>query len=250
MMSLVLSGVSQAYGKTKVIDSLDLTLNSGVVGLLGPNGSGKTTLMRTMATVMPPMEGTVALDDVIVNDERTARQARESIGYLPQSFGFHPRMRVADFVCYAAWMRGIPSGEWDDVVERALREVDLWEQRRSRMRTLSGGMRQRAGIAWAIAGEPPLILLDEPTVGLDPRQRLHFRKIIRRRSRSVVVLSTHLIDDIDATCDSVVVLQEGRPRFVGTVAEMAALGDGSGMPGNTAMERAYMFLLPVFEQQL
>ena len=168
-MGLLLKNVTQGYGRNRVIDDLSLDLQPAVVGLLGPNGAGKTTLLRTMATIMPPRTGDVVVDGVAVRNEKSARAARRHIGYLPQDFGYDPGMRVADFVAYAAWMRGVPHRDWAGVVTQALERVELTDHRRSTMRRLSGGTRQRAGIAWAIAGDPSLILLDEPTVGLDPR---------------------------------------------------------------------------------
>ncbi len=248
-MSLKLTGITQGYGRTNAIERFDLELTPGVVGLLGPNGAGKTTLLRTMATIMPPRTGTIALNGVVIDGERAARRARRDIGYLPQRFGFDPGMRVVDFVRYAAWMRGLPAERWDDAAERALIQVDLVEQRRTRMRRLSGGMLQRAGIAWAIAGDPSLVLLDEPTVGLDPRQRLQFRRLVAGLHGAVVVLSTHHIEDVDAICDRVVVLHRGRPTFAGTAAELAALSRDD-LPGDTDLERAYMNLLPSQEQRL
>jgi ABC-2 type transport system ATP-binding protein len=248
-MTVKLTNVSQGYGRTQIIDGLDLEMTPGVVGLLGPNGAGKTTLLRTMATVLPPTGGIVCLDGVPIETERAARAARTKIGYLPQDFGFDPGMRVADFVRYAAWMRGVPPRDWDPAAELALAQVDLGDHRRTRMKRLSGGMRQRAGIAWAIVGQPSLILLDEPTVGLDPRQRLQFRNVVAGLRGSVVVLSTHLIDDIDAICEQVIVLHSGRPRFVGTTKELAALSRDD-LPGNTDLERGYMNVLPEGEQQL
>jgi ABC-2 type transport system ATP-binding protein len=219
------------------------------MGLLGPNGAGKTTLLRTMATVLPPREGTITVDGTVVDGERVARRVRRKIGYLPQEFGYDVGMRVVDFVRYAAWMRGVPANERDRATNRALAQVDLVEHRRTRMRKLSGGARQRAGIAWAIVGRPLVVLLDEPTVGLDPRQRLQFRKTVASLRGSVVVLSTHLIDDIDAICDRVVVLRQGTLEFAGTTEELAALSHDQ-LPGNSRLERAYMHLLPREEQQL
>lgn len=248
-VTLQLIGVSQGYGNTRVIDGFDLELAPGVVGLLGPNGAGKTTLLRTMATIMPPQTGKIFVDDILIDGESAARRARRRIGYLPQDFGFDPGMRVMDFVRYAAWMRGLPSQNWDTAVDLVLMQVELTDQRRTKMRKLSGGMRQRAGIAWATVGKPALVLLDEPTVGLDPRQRLQFRKFISGLHDSVVVLSTHFIDDIDAICDRVIVLQHGAPKFAGTTTELAALSRDD-LPGNTKLERAYMNLLPAEEQRL
>lgn len=248
-MSVVLDSLSQGYGTSTVIDSLSVTLRPGITALLGPNGAGKTTLLRTLATVMPPRNGRIRIDDVEVSGERSARQVRDRIGYLPQDFGFDPQMTVTDFVTYAAWMRGVPSKQWRASVNEALEMVDLTDRRRSRMRSLSGGMRRRAGIAWAIVGRPRLVLLDEPTVGLDPRQRLQFRKIISGLGDTVVVLSTHLIDDVGAVGDRVIVMHSGAARFDGTVTELAALGH-DGLPGHSMLERAYMHLLPEGEQQL
>lgn len=247
-MSVVLDRVSQAYGTTVVVKNLNLTLRPGITALVGPNGAGKTTLLRTLATIMPPRSGSMTIDDAKVDGEHAARQLRDRIGYLPQSFGFDPHMRVADFVTYGAWLRGVPSSERAKAVAEALAMVDLTDQRRVRMRKLSGGMRQRAGIAWAVVGHPRLVLLDEPTVGLDPRQRLHFRKVISGLKDTMVVLSTHLIDDVAAICDRVIVMHSGSIKFDGTVAELVATGRDD-LPGHSPLERAYMALLPAEEQQ-
>jgi ABC-2 type transport system ATP-binding protein len=248
-MSVVVDDLRQGYGGSVVIKGLSLTLESGITALLGPNGAGKTTLLRTLATVLPPRAGKVIIDGVAVDDERSARAVRDEIGYLPQNFGFDPQMAVADFVEYAAWMRGVPAGIRRAAVQDALVRVDLVDQRRAKMRKLSGGMQRRAGIAWAIVGSPRLVLLDEPTVGLDPRQRLQFRRIITELKDAVVVLSTHLIDDVEAIGDRVVVLHSGAAEFDGSVAELAALSRPE-VPGHSDLERAYMHLLPVEEQAL
>lgn len=248
-MHVQLSKLRQAYRSKVVLESLDLTLVPGVTGLLGPNGAGKTTLMRTLATVQPPVEGTITLDGVSIQSERGARAVRRQIGYLPQKFGWDPGMRIRDFVEYAAWLREVPDNRRADEVEKALGQVDLLDRRNERMSRLSGGMRQRAGIAWAIVGGPGLVILDEPTVGLDPRQRLQFRKILSELRDTTVLLSTHLIDDVAAACDRVVVLHSGRILFEGDVTDMAARGL-EGRPGETPLERAYMELLPAEERKL
>lgn len=244
-----LSGVRQGYRGRLVLDGLDLALGPGVTALLGPNGAGKTTLMRTLATVQPPIEGTVTIGDTVVSDERTARRVRRQIGYLPQAFGWDPGMRVGDFVEYAAWLREIPARDCPRAVEEALRHVDLVDRRRDRLSRLSGGMCRRAGIAWAVVGAPGLVILDEPTAGLDPRQRLQFRRIVTGLPDTTVLLSTHLIDDVAAACDRVVVLHGGRLRFDGSVADMEARAC-DGLPGHTPLERAYMELLPEEERTL
>jgi ABC-2 type transport system ATP-binding protein len=248
-MSVVLEAMAQGYGTTTVIDSFTATIDPGITALLGPNGAGKTTLLRTLATIMPPRNGIIRIADVEIRNERSARQARDNIGYLPQDFGFDPRMTVADFVTYAAWMRGVPTRNWRKLVTEALEMVDLADKRRATMRSLSGGMRRRAGIAWAVVGHPKLVLLDEPTVGLDPRQRLQFRKIISGLDDTVVLLSTHLIDDVGAICDRVLIMHSGALKFDGSVTELETLGDND-LPGHSKLERAYMHLLPEEEQHL
>ncbi|MFY1679226.1 ATP-binding cassette domain-containing protein [Streptomyces sp. WMMC905] len=241
-MSLRLTDIQQGYSKTPVLRDINLELGTGITGLLGPNGAGKSTLLRTMATVLPPRSGSVEISGSQVESERSARQVRGRIGYLPQDFGHDPAMRVLDFVEYAAWLRGIPARQQHEAAVRALEHVDLVGLHRTKMGKLSGGQRQRAGIAWAVVGEPDVILLDEPTVGLDPQQRIQFRSIVKSLGRSTVVLSTHLTDDIDAVCDRVIVLNEGQISFDGTVSALTAEARDD-LPGQSALERAYMHLL-------
>lgn len=248
-MILEFAGVCQAYRGTKVLHEIDVVLGPGITGLVGPNGAGKTTFLRTAATVMPPQTGQLVADGRVLSTEKSIRGLRRSIGYLPQDFGFDPGMTVVDFVRYAAWIRGVPADTWPAAVGRAIELVDLVDRQRTKLKRLSGGMLQRAGIAWAIVGEPSLVILDEPTVGLDPRQRLQFRHLISSLSGATVLLSTHLIDDIAATCDRVAVLHGGRLRFDGTVEELESQGRPTA-PGNSNLERAYMTLLPAEQQAL
>jgi ABC-2 type transport system ATP-binding protein len=244
-----MSDLRQGYPGRVVLEGLDLELRPGVTGLLGPNGAGKSTLMRTLATVQPPLGGRIVLDGVTIDGEKAARYIRRRIGYLPQRFGWDPGMRVGDFVEYGAWMREVPGKHRARAVERALSQVDLENRKHERMSRLSGGMRQRAGIAWAIVGDPGLVILDEPTVGLDPRQRLQFRQILGGLTDATVLLSTHLIDDVAASCEHVIVLHSGRVLFTGEVSEMADRA-GDGVVGHTPLERAYMELLPEGEREL
>lgn len=238
---LVAEGISQGYGRKTVLDGVSIELRTGTTALLGPNGAGKSTLLRTLATVQPHRSGRLVIDGRDIRSEGLARKARRALGYLPQDFGYDPAMRVVDFVHYGAWTRGVPRERRIEDARDALDYVGLADRACEKMGRLSGGMRQRAGIAWAIVGRPPVVLLDEPTVGLDPEQRLHFRDLLRGLSDTAVLLSTHLTDDVDAVCERVGVMSAGSIVFTGTTAELNALDDGGR--GNSSIERAYMALL-------
>ncbi|MFI7327360.1 ATP-binding cassette domain-containing protein [Streptomyces rubiginosohelvolus] len=239
-----LTSLNQGYGNRSVIQNLDLSIQSGVTGLLGPNGAGKTTLFRTLATIAPPRSGNLELFGRPVNSERQARRARRRIGYLPQDFGFYPAFSIKDFVSYCAWLREVPSKKVDSLTSDALAAVGLADRAQDRMKSLSGGMLRRAGIAAAIVGSPSLLLLDEPTVGLDPAQRLDFRELIRSLARAgtAVVLSTHLVEDVGAACDTVLVLNDGQVRHRSTPQELAELATLTA-PGDNPLERGYMTVL-------
>jgi ABC-2 type transport system ATP-binding protein len=243
---LVAECITQGYGQRTVLQSLDLELRPGVTALLGPNGAGKTTLLQTLATVRPPRSGRLAIAGADISSEKAARSARRHIGYLPQRVGFDPGMRVRDFVVYGAWIRGVPSRDWGGESARALHYTGLENEARRKLGKLSGGMRQRAAIAWAIVGKPDLVLLDEPTVGLDPQQRFRFRELVLGLKGASVLLSTHLTDDVDAICDRVIVINRGTIIFQGATAQLKELDD-PGMLGNTPIERAYMKLLTADE---
>ncbi|MFJ3595293.1 ATP-binding cassette domain-containing protein [Streptomyces sp. NPDC090126] len=236
------TSLSQGYGHHQVISDLDLSIGSQVFGLLGPNGAGKTTLLRTLATVLPPAQGRVKFIDMEITSEKTARAARREIGYLPQDFGFYPNFSVYDFVHYCAWLREVPKKKIRSATLEAIQAVSLDKRKDAKMKSLSGGMLRRAGIATAIVGSPRLILLDEPTVGLDPAQRLEFRDLIRQLSDTAVVLSTHLVEDVAATCDVVGVLKGGQFAFQGSPADLAESATESAI-GDNPLERGYMAVL-------
>ncbi|MEV8316223.1 ATP-binding cassette domain-containing protein [Streptomyces sp. NPDC059900] len=239
-----LTALTQGYGNRRIIEGLDLDIQPGVTGLLGPNGAGKTTLFRTLATIAPPQSGGLELFGKAVTGERDVRRVRPRIGYLPQDFGYYPAFSLTDFVRYCAWLREVPSKEATSATAEALAAVGLADRARERMKSLSGGMLRRAGIAAAIVGSPSLLLLDEPTVGLDPAQRLDFRELIRSLARggAAVVLSTHLVEDVGAACDTVLVLNDGRLVHSGTPQELAALSTPAA-PGDSPLERGYMTVL-------
>jgi ABC-2 type transport system ATP-binding protein len=221
-------GVRKSYGGIAALAELDLELGPGITGLLGPNGAGKTTLIRILATLLPPSAGQVGVNGWWTSDLRDRVEIRRRLGYLPQDLGLYPRFTVFEFVDYLALLK-----ELDDPAERhrrvraALAAVELEDLARRKIRTLSGGMRRRVGIAQAIVADPLLLLLDEPTTGLDPEQRMRFRQLIAGiGEHRTVVLSTHLVEDVAAVCTQVVVLWQGRVRFHGTPSQLRQLADG------------------------
>jgi ABC-2 type transport system ATP-binding protein len=236
-------GLRVRAGRHPAVDGLDLTFGTGVHGLLGPNGAGKSTLMRALATVVKPDGGRLALLGEQVDGRADLRRVRRALGYLPQQFGFYPRFTVREFVEYMAWLRELPKAAVPGAVQRAIDRVGLTAKADARMKTLSGGMLRRAGIAQAIVNDPELLLLDEPTVGLDPEQRLDFRELLRDLGVDCCVLvSTHLVEDVTAACTDVVLINEGRLVHRGTPATLIAEG-AEGDAGDSPAERGYSALL-------
>ena len=230
-------------GRHVAVDGLDLALGTGVHGLLGPNGAGKTTLIRALATVLKPAGGRLALLGESVDGRADLRRVRRGLGYLPQQFGFYPRFTVREFVEYMAWLKEMPKAAVPGAVQRAIDRVGLAAKAGARMKTLSGGMLRRAGIAQAIVNDPAVLLLDEPTVGLDPEQRLEFRELLRDLGvDSCVVVSTHLVEDVATACTDVVLINEGRLVYQGTTDDLVTQG-GEGDAGDSPAERGYSALL-------
>ncbi|WP_019073710.1 ABC transporter ATP-binding protein [Streptomyces hokutonensis] len=222
------AGLSLRYGSTHALDDVSLRLGEGVTGLLGPNGAGKTTLLRVLATALPADSGAFT---VLGHDPGTTagRQAvRRVLGYLPQTPGFHPDFTAFEFVDYVAILKELTDrGGRHREVRRVLEEVDLSDVRGKRIKKLSGGMRQRVALAAALVGDPGFLVLDEPTVGLDPEQRMRFRELIARAGEGrTVLLSTHQTEDVAMLCHRVVVMAGGTVRFDGTPAELTARAAG------------------------
>jgi ABC-2 type transport system ATP-binding protein len=233
----------RAGRKRMAVDGLDLSLGTGVHGLLGPNGAGKTTLIRALATVLRPAGGTLELFGESVGSLGEHRALRRRIGYLPQEFGYYKRFTVREFVEYMAWLKEVPKADIPAAVQRAVERVGLADRADDRMKSLSGGMVRRVGIAQAIVNDPTVLLLDEPTVGLDPAQRLRFRELLQELGTDTcVVVSTHLVEDVAAACTDVVLFAEGRLVFQGTPDELAAAG-GPEHVGDSPLERGYSALL-------
>ncbi|GAA1411961.1 ABC transporter ATP-binding protein [Kitasatospora putterlickiae] len=238
------SGLKVRAGRRRLaVDGLDLTLGTGVHGLLGPNGAGKTTLIRALATVLRPAGGELELLGRPLGGPGDHRALRRRIGYLPQEFGYYKRFTVREFVEYMAWLKEVPAAEIPAAVQRAVERVGLADRADQRMKALSGGMVRRAGIAQAIVNDPAVLLLDEPTVGLDPAQRLRLRQLLQELGTDAcVVVSTHLVEDVAAACTDVLLLAEGRLLFQGTPDRLAAAG-GPEHEGDSPLERGYSALL-------
>ncbi|MBB4904545.1 ABC transporter ATP-binding protein [Actinophytocola algeriensis] len=231
-------GLRVRAGRRMAVDGVDLSLTTGVHGLLGPNGAGKTTLIRALATVLRPAGG--ELDLLGGADPRAVRRR---LGYLPQEFGHYRRFTVREFVEYMAWLKEMPKADLPGAVQRAIERVGLTDRADDKLKTLSGGMVRRAGIAQAIVNDPAILLLDEPTAGLDPTQRMDFRRLLREfAGDTCVVVSTHLVEDVAAACTDVVLLDAGKVVFQGASAELAAAGTDADA-GDSPMERGYSALL-------
>ena len=208
---LKIEKLTHVYGNgTKALDAVDLTIPAGMFGLLGPNGAGKSTLMRTVATLKTPTSGRIDFDgiDVIAEPEKL----RRTLGYLPQDFGVYPRVSAYDMLDHMAVLKGIAGkGERKATVDALLNQVNLWSVRKKALAGFSGGMRQRFGIAQALIGNPKLIIVDEPTAGLDPEERNRFLNLLGEiGDKVVVILSTHIVEDVADLCPLMAVLAQGR----------------------------------------
>lgn len=208
---LSIKGLTHVYPNgTRALDGVDLEIGKGMFGLLGPNGAGKSTLMRAIATLQTPTHGAIRFGDIDVIAEPEA--LRRTLGYLPQDFGVYPRVSAVDLLDHMAVLKGIAGkGERKDTVETLLQQVNLWDVRKKAVAGYSGGMRQRFGIAQALIGQPTLIIVDEPTAGLDPEERNRFLNLLAEIGENVVViLSTHIVDDVSDLCPRMAVLASGR----------------------------------------
>lgn len=213
-MQITMEHLTMTYpGGKRALRDISLTLSApGLVGLLGPNGAGKSTLMKLLVAGLLPTAGAVSVDGTPLPQCEAAYKAR--LGYLPQSFGLFDELTVFQFLDYMAALKGLRKPQAQ--IEQVLDEVNLLEKRKSRIRGLSGGQRQRVGIAQALLGAPELLIFDEPTVGLDPEERIHFRNLFSRLAESrLVLLSTHIIEDVQSVCDSLVVIHGGEVLFQG-----------------------------------
>jgi ABC-2 type transport system ATP-binding protein len=219
--------VSKRFRSRLALDGVSIEIGRGVTGLLGPNGAGKTTLLRIVATALAPDRGSVRVLGHDPGSPDGRLEIRRRLGYLPQDPGFYTGFTAFDFVDYVAILKEITNrDERHEEVARVLDEVGLADRMHQRIRSLSGGMRRRVGLAQALLGRPELLVLDEPSVGLDPVQRMRFREVVSRIARDhTVLLSTHLTEDVAALCARVIVIDNGSVRFDGASSELAAVAD-------------------------
>lgn len=217
-MEIEINHLSKKYGKKKALDDVSFTVTSGMYGLLGRNGAGKTSLMRILATLSVPTDGEVKINGVSIKE--TAR-IRELVGYLPQDFSIYRNMSVYGAMDYLGLLSGIPDKVRKDRIMALLEQVNLTENRKTKVRALSGGMKRRLGIAQALLHEPRVLVVDEPTAGLDPEERIRFRNLLSEFAEErIVLLSTHIASDVESTCEKLGVLNEGRLIFNGSTEEL------------------------------
>ncbi len=222
-MMLTITDLTHVYGNgTRALDGVTLEVGKGMFGLLGPNGAGKSTLMRSIATLQTPTSGSIRFGDIDVI--ATPEKLRRTLGYLPQDFGVYPRVSAYDLLDHMAVLKGIAgAAERKQTVEALLQQVNLWDVRKKAVAGYSGGMRQRFGIAQALIGRPSLIIVDEPTAGLDPEERNRFLNLLAEIGENVVViLSTHIVEDVADLCPRMAVLAGGRILLEGAPAQLMA----------------------------
>jgi ABC-2 type transport system ATP-binding protein len=218
---LTLSGLTHIYANgTKALDDVSLEIDTGMFGLLGPNGAGKSTLMRCIATLQTPSAGSIRFGDIDV--VATPERLRATLGYLPQDFGVYPRVSALDLLDHLAVLKGIGgAGQRKDTIEALLVQVNLWDVRKKAVASFSGGMRQRFGIAQALIGTPSLIIVDEPTAGLDPEERNRFNNLLSEiGENTIVILSTHIVDDVADLCQRMAIISNGKIVQVGAPGEL------------------------------
>ena len=215
-MELIIKNLDKKYSNgVHALNNVNLTIKTGMFGLLGPNGAGKSSLMRTLATLQDADSGTVTLGDIDVLNDKDA--VRKVLGYLPQEFGVYPRTSAVDLLDHLALLKGFESkADRKQIIEQLLTKVNLWEQRKNAVSSYSGGMRQRFGIAQCLIGAPKLVIVDEPTAGLDPGERNRFYNILSEiGEKTIVILSTHIVQDVRELCTQMAVVDKGQVLYSG-----------------------------------
>ncbi len=216
-MELIIDRLTKQYKNKIAVDRFSITMGPGVYGLLGSNGAGKTTLMRMICGILKPTGGTVTFDGM----DASMEEYRRVLGYLPQDFGYYPNFTGLDFLVYMGVLKGMTKSRAKKRSRELIALVGLTEMEKKKIRTYSGGMKQRLGIAQALLGNPKLIILDEPTAGLDPKERVRFRELIAELGKkNIVILSTHIVSDIDKIADRILLMKNGQLIFSGSREEI------------------------------
>lgn len=212
---IIIKNLNKFYGKKQALYDVNLRIEKGMFGLLGRNGAGKTTLMKTLVTLLQKKSGEITVCGVPIENEK---EIRKMTGYLPQEFSMYPTMNVYEAMDYLAILSGLGKQERKDRIEMLLTQVNLAESKNKKVKALSGGMKRRLGIAQALLGNPKVVIVDEPTAGLDPEERIRFRNLLSEIAEErIVILSTHIVGDIEATCENIAILDGGKVLYSGTV---------------------------------
>lgn len=220
-MALILDGLTKTFSSFPAVNNLSYTMDTGVYGLLGVNGAGKTTLMRMLCTLLTPTSGTITWDGQDIFSLGSAY--RNLLGYLPQDFGYYPDFSVQDYLLYIASIKGLRPATARQRMQSLLEQVGLTQVRRQKMKKLSGGMKRRAGIAQAMLNDPKILILDEPTAGLDPKERIRFRNLISELAENrLVLLSTHIVSDVEYIADQILLMKDGSLVHHGTSQQLLA----------------------------
>ncbi len=221
---IVIQNLNQYYGKKQALNQVNLKIEAGMFGLLGRNGAGKTTLMKVLATLLPKTEGNISVCGIPIKNER---EIRRIIGYLPQDFSMYANMSVYEAMDYLGVLSGLSKNERKERIPMLLQKVNLMKEKKRKVKALSGGMKRRLGIAQAILHEPKVLIVDEPTAGLDPEERVRFRNLLSEIAQDrIVLLSTHIVGDIEATCEKIAILEDGQIIYHGTVLSMLEAAKG------------------------
>lgn len=227
---IVMEHVDKFYGRTQALFDINLTISQGMFGLLGRNGAGKTTLMKVLATLLSKKSGSITVCGIPIEN---AREIRTITGYLPQDFSMYPMMTVEESLDYLGILSGMDKELRRERSRLLLNRVNLTEQRHKKVKSLSGGMKRRLGIAQALLHDPQVLIVDEPTAGLDPEERIRFRNLLCEVARDrIVILSTHIVGDIEATCEDIAILNDGRILWQGTVSDLIQSAQGKVFTAN------------------
>lgn len=222
--SIEIQHLNKYYGNRQALNDISLSIGRGMFGLLGRNGAGKTTLMKTLATLLRKKDGEIRMNGIPIEN---TKEIRKIIGYLPQEFSIYPSMKVGEAMDYLGILSGLNAGQRKERTDALLAQVNLSDSKGKKVKALSGGMKRRLGIAQALLNDPEILIVDEPTAGLDPEERIRFRNLLCETARDrIVLLSTHIVGDIEAACENIAILDKGRLLYRGTVEELLQDADG------------------------